>query len=130
MIRALDVHPHAKDDIRKIRETDLQAAAAVLVTLEQIQADPAAIDKLTTYGDNDVGAFTLNVKPWQRVRSIGNLWRFRILDTPATSYRVVYGYHYQTRQLCVLAVVHKEAFDYDKLDSDIARRIISDWRAL
>lgn len=130
MIRSLDVHLHAKEDIRQLRETDLQAAAAVLVTLEQIQYDPAAIDKLTTYGNNDVGTVTLNVKRWQRARGSGNLWRFRVLDTPATSYRVVYGYHYQTRQLCVLAVVHKESFDYDNLNSDIARRIIADWRAL
>lgn len=130
MIRALDVHQHARDDIHRIRATDVRAAAAVLVALEQIQADPAAIDKLTTYGNNNIDTVTLSVKPWERARGIGNLWRFRILDTPATTYRVVYGYHYQTRQLCVLAVVHKEAFDYDDISSDIARRIFADWRAL
>jgi hypothetical protein len=43
MIRSLDVHLHAKEDIRQLRETDLQAAATVLVTLEQIQYDPAAL---------------------------------------------------------------------------------------
>ena len=126
----IDVPNSAQEDIRRLAAKDRKAAAAVLVVLEQLAADPKAIDKLTTHGDNYVGASRLNVKRWESARGIGNLWRFRILDTPATSFRVVYGYHWQTRQLCVLAVVQKDQFDYDNLTSDIAQRILTDWRAL
>ena len=126
----LDIHQHAANDLRNLRAVDPKSAAAVAVALEQIQADPKAINKLTTFGNNTVGTTHLNVKPWEIVRDKANLWRFRVLDTPATVYRVVYGYHWQTRQICVLAVVHKEKFDYDNLNSDLARRILADWRDL
>jgi len=126
----VDVHIHAKEDLDLIWESDPEAAATTLAVLEQLEADPKAIDKLTTYGDNDVGAMLINVKPWQKMRKKTDLWRFRILDTPATSYRVIYGYQWQTRQLYVLAIVHKEKFNYDDLNGALALRILADWRAL
>jgi mRNA-degrading endonuclease RelE of RelBE toxin-antitoxin system len=131
----IDLRKNAEDDIRKLRAINKPAAAAVMVALEQIEADPKAIDKLTTHGDDPaVGKddpVRLGIKRWEtaKQRSV-LLWRFRIFDTPATVYRVVYGYHWQTRQICILAVVHKEEFDYDNLDSDIAKRILDDWRAI
>lgn len=127
----VDVHDHAKADLDQLWQTDPLAAAAVMAALEQMQADPRLIDKLTRHGNNDFGAVRLNVKRWQAVRPrAGDLWRFRVLDTPATSYRVVYGYHYQTRQICVLAVVYKTDFNYDDLTSSFAKRILADWAAL
>lgn len=126
----IDISIHAKADLKAIGASDKDAAFAVLAALEQIEADPRAIDKLLTWGDNQFGDTRVNVKPWQTAKKKGNLWRFRILDTPATVYRIVYGYHYQTRQLCILAVVHKETFNYDDLTSDIAQRILADWNAL
>jgi mRNA-degrading endonuclease RelE of RelBE toxin-antitoxin system len=131
----IDLRKNAEDDIRKLRAINMPAAAAVMVALEQIEADPKAIDKLTTHGDDpEVGKddpVRLGIKRWEKAkRHSVLLWRFRIFDTPATVYRVVYGYHWQTRQICILAVVHKEEFDYDNLDSDIAKRILDDWRAI
>lgn len=125
----IDIHENAVEDLRRVKDENPRAAATILVTLEQIEADPKAIDKLTTHGDNQVGAERIGVKSWQEAKRIGNLWRFRVFDTPATVYRVVYGYHWQTRQICVLAVVHKEEFNYE-LDSDIAKRILADWRTI
>lgn len=129
-MRTVDVHLHALEDIRNLKNTDMLAAAAILVALEQIGADPLAIDKLTTHGNNDFGPLRLGVKRWESMRTRGNLWRFRVLDTPATTYRVVYGYQWQTRQLCVLAVVHKDRFDYDDINSELSERISTDWRGL
>ena len=125
----IDIHENAVEDLRRVKGENPRAAATILVTLEQIEADPKAIDKLTTHGDNQVGAERIGIKSWQEAKRIGNLWRFRVFDTPATVYRVVYGYHWQTRQICVLAVVHKEEFNYE-LDSDIAKRILADWRTI
>lgn len=128
-----DVHEHAAQDLNTIAAADPQAVAAVLAVLEQLEADPNAIDKLTTYGNNDVQEGQINVRRWitaSKQARRGYLWRFRALDSPATNYRVVYGYHWQTRQVCVLAVVHKENLDYDDLTSGIGHRVLSDWAAL
>lgn len=131
----VDLRKNAEEDIRKLLITNKPAAAAVMVALEQIEADPKAFDKLTTHGDDPaVGKndpVRLGIKRWETAkRNSIFLWRFRIFDTPATVYRVVYGYHWQTKQICILAVIHKEEFDYDNLDSDIAKRILDDWRAI
>ncbi|MDR1661221.1 MAG: hypothetical protein LBR95_02165 [Azoarcus sp.] len=124
----IDIHEHAKQDIKTIRAKNVNAAATILTVLEQIEADPLAIDKLTTHGNNTFDEHNINVKQWQTMKRKGNLWRFRVLDTPATKYRIIYGYHYQTRQICVLAVVEKGEFNYDDTTSNLAKRIISDWR--
>lgn len=123
----VDLHISAKQDLRKIRNENLEAFTDVLALLEVIRDDPAAIDKLTTHGNVTFADDNVNVKKWINARP-ENLWRFRLLDTPATVYRVVYGYHWQTRTVHVLAVVHKEEFDYDNLQSDLGRRILSDWK--
>lgn len=126
----LDIKKHAVQDLDQLWADDIEAASAVTVVLEQLEADPVLIDKLTTYGNNTVGQNRINVRPWESAKGQGNLWRFRILDTPATVYRIVYGYHWQTRQLCVLAIVHKDKFNYDDLNSSLAQRILADWRAI
>lgn len=126
----VDVTLNARADLRDLRAKEPAAAAAILVAFQQIQVDPRAIDKLTTHGNSVVGSQNLNIKKWERMQRMGNFWRFRILDTPATNYRVVYGYHWQTRQICILAVVHKEDFDYDDTESDLSQRILADWRSL
>lgn len=126
----VDIHVHADQDLDRLWENDPEAAAAVHAALEQLEADPKFIDKLTTYGNNNLGQSSISVKRWESARGKGNLWRFRVLDTPATEYRVVYGYHWQTRQLCVLAIAHKEEFDYDNHNSGIAQRVLADWRVL
>ena len=127
----IDVHAHAAADIEALWHANPPAAASVVATLEQLGADPRLIDKLTTHGNNQIGAQEINVKRWQRIRAKqGDLWRFRALNTSATSYRVIYGYQIQTRQICVLGVVHKDEFDYDNPSNLLAQRIVDDWRAL
>ncbi|MDA8092320.1 MAG: hypothetical protein M0T84_00140 [Betaproteobacteria bacterium] len=128
-IRKIDVHAHALVDLAGLRIIDIAAAATILAVLEQMNADPAFIDKLTTRGSNKFGRFVVNVKRWQNAKQHGSLWRFRALETPATGYRIVYGYQWNTMQLVVLGIIHKEDFDYE-LDSDCGRRILTDWRVL
>jgi mRNA-degrading endonuclease RelE of RelBE toxin-antitoxin system len=128
----VDIHEHAQQDLDQLWEGDPAAAASVLVVLEQVSADPRAIDFLTTHGNNRIKTSTVNLNAWEvaKRRFGANLWRMRVLDAPATGYRIIYGYHWQTRQICVFAIVHKDQFDYDDLTSDIARRILADWNAL
>ena len=126
----IDIHPHAAQDLDRLWDNDPKAAAAIQAILEQLEADPNLIDKLTTYGNVPVGRGLINVKPWSSVGRESSLWRFRALDTPGTNYRVGYGYSWRTRQICVLAIATKKEFDYDNHESDFARRILADWRAI
>lgn len=123
----IDIHDNANRDLDALWVADPEAAATVYVVLETLEADPKAIDKLTTHGDINIGDLRTNAKHWISATRSRNLWRLRVLDTPATSYRIVYGYHWQTRQLCVLAIVHKDNFNYDDHNSEIVQRIFTDW---
>jgi mRNA-degrading endonuclease RelE of RelBE toxin-antitoxin system len=111
-----------------LRASDPYALAVVVAFLQEADSDEHLIDKFTTHGESAVGPFRVNVKGWVAARRRDdNLYRLRVLDTPATSYRVVYGYDWRKRRVGILAVVHKEEFDYG-ISSDLADRIQSDWR--
>ena len=60
----VDIHDNAIVDLRRLKSVEPRAAATILATLEQIEADPNAIDKLTTHGDNHIGVERLGVKRW------------------------------------------------------------------
>jgi mRNA-degrading endonuclease RelE of RelBE toxin-antitoxin system len=125
---AFDICENAAADLDRLWDSDPRAAAAVVVALDEVLADPALIEKLTTQGDVEFKTQRLGIKKWREAqRSPNNLWRFRILNTPATSYRIVYGFHWQFRHVCVLAIAHKDKLNYDNLDEDLSERILSDW---
>jgi mRNA-degrading endonuclease RelE of RelBE toxin-antitoxin system len=125
----LDVHVNARNDIVSIKLIDPEAASTILVFLQELKSDPDWLDKLLTFGNNEIGEYGINAKQWQATKALTNLWRLRILDTPATTYRVIYGYHWQYQQLVVYAVIEKSKFNYDDLTTDINKRIIADWNA-
>jgi len=114
----IDVLPGAERDIEQLKAADPDALAAVLAFLEEAE--------LTTVGDVDFESFRVGVKRWASAQSSGNLLRIRILDTPATVYRVAYGYDWRRRRIGVLAVIHKDHFDYE-IDSKLSHRILDDW---
>jgi mRNA-degrading endonuclease RelE of RelBE toxin-antitoxin system len=122
----IDILPGAENDIELLEQTDPAALAVVLAFLDEARADAKLIDKFASRGDINLRQFRANVKPWVRARATDNLFRIRILDTPATVYRVVYGYDWRKRRIGILAILHKEAFDYE-IDSQIAERIFNDW---
>lgn len=109
-----------------LAEADPAALAVVLAFLEEAEADPKLETVLTTTGDVDFGNFQLTIRRWASAQSAGNLLRIRILDTPATVYRVIYGYDWRKRRIGILAIVHKDDLDYE-IDSKLSRRILDDW---
>lgn len=109
---------------------EVEAASDILVFLQELKSDQQFVDKLLTVGKNQTTSFEFNVKQWRSAKKVGNLWRLRILDTPATRYRLIYGYRWQpTMQMMIFAVVNKDQYDYDNLKTDINQRIINDWNA-
>jgi mRNA-degrading endonuclease RelE of RelBE toxin-antitoxin system len=109
--------------------SDPDALSAVVAFLEEAEADDELLAKCTTYGTVEIGSYRVSVKPWVEARRGGdNLFRFRILDTPATTYRVLYGYDWHSGRVGILAVVHKDDFDY-AMSGKFADRIQADWRS-
>ena len=126
-IMQIDLLSGAQIDLRALRKSDPDAFAAVLAFLVEAAADDELIDKCTTYGNVQFNLTRVNVKRWVAAEGIvGNLFRIRILDSPATVYRVIYGYDWRIRRIGILAVVYKEGFSYE-ISGELADRIQDDW---
>jgi mRNA-degrading endonuclease RelE of RelBE toxin-antitoxin system len=124
----IDVHENAELDLDALWDSDPHAAAGIDVALDEICSDADALKHLTGRGDVKIGTQQLNVKGWVTARrKDSNLARIRVLDTPATRYRIVFGYHWRIRKIVILAIVHKNDLTYDNLNSEIAKRILADW---
>jgi len=78
---AFDICENAAADLDRLWDSDPKAAASVVVALDEVLADPALIEKLTTQGDAEFKTQRLGIKRWREAqRSPNNLWRFRILN--------------------------------------------------
>jgi hypothetical protein len=124
----IDLLPGEKADLKALRLSDPDALAAVMAFLQEAEAETNddLIKKCTTHGNVQIGSSRVNVKAWAAARRTDNLFRFRILDTPATVYRIPYGYDWHSRRIGILAIVHKDNFDY-AISGDLADRIQDDW---
>lgn len=128
-MRNIDVLPGGAADLATLRLKDRKAAAEIVALLQEADADPSILDKLTTHGDVSIGkGRQVNIVGWVAARHRGdNLFRLKIIDPPLLRYRVIYGYDWRTRRIGILAVVKRKSDTYE-IDGDIADRILGDWR--
>lgn len=129
----VQLHVDAEADLERLWEEDEEAAATIQVVLEEADVDPQVIDKLTQHGDNELpSGHELNVKRWVKASQTlkRDVWRFRVLNSPATCYRIVYGYHIQHRQIYVLGITHKDTFEYNDLGDNFCARCLAAWTLL
>ena len=124
---SVDYSPGAELDMAALDRADPDAYDVIVVFLAEADNDPKLIERFTTPGDGELGEWRYTIARWQAARRIANFFRIRVLDSPATSYRIVYGYDWFQHRCCVLAVVHKELFDYEP-KSELGDRIVKDWR--
>lgn len=115
------------NDIQSLKRSDPRALATVLAFLQEANSTRDLNYRFTSHGDVDFSSYKVNVKGWVLARANNhNLFRIRVLNSPATYYRIVYGYDWHRGRIGVLAIIHKDDFDYG-LDSEIANRILDDW---
>jgi hypothetical protein len=122
----IDILSGAQDDLDDLSRSDPEAFATIMAFLQEAAADSKLLEKWTTHGDAQINDKVFSVKRWVEGRRIGELYRIRILDTPATSYRIVYGYHWPLQLFGILAVVHKSQLTYE-INDPLADRIRDDW---
>src|SRR5882762_983760 len=124
----VDLLSGAIADLATLRRVNPDAHATVVAFLQEADADEELIDKCTSEGTVEIGPYRVSARPWHAARRAGdNLFRFRVLDTSATVYRIVYGHDWRAHRIGILAVVHKDRFDYE-ISGSLADRIRNDWR--
>lgn len=127
----LRIHEDADEDLEEIAKNDPDAAAFLIVFLEELEGDQDLLDRLTQDQYNVkrrrpvdwVADF--NVKVWIEQRDANrNLWRLQAWDIDASQYRVVYAFEPATRTYGVLGVFHKRQFNYES-NNPLTRRVLA-----
>jgi len=123
-VLVLIIHPDAKQDLLRLKESDPYAAARIAVVLQELQGNQDLMDRLTQDKFGIEGRHDFNVRGLASQFKAGhNLWRLKVwnLERRAHRYRVIYafvpskGYHY------VLGIMPRE-IDYER-DDDFIRRV-------
>jgi len=116
------------EDLRALAASSPRAAATVMVLLQELSADPSVLEAVTERAEVWLGRLRISLSPWHAARRQNdNLSRIRILDSPATAYRVIVGFDWRQRRFAVLAVLPKDRNTYE-ISSILGRRIIAAWR--
>lgn len=127
----LYVHDDAQNDIDELWETEPDAAAGILVVLQELQGNEQLRDGLLEhrFGSNHSADFEVQkwVEQWQQKR---DLWRLKVwaLEDIGIRYRVIYAYSIRRKSYHVLAVVHRD-FDYAE-DHPVSQRVLRAYRDL
>lgn len=128
MLRLLEIHPNAADDIRAIATSDAPWANKIVKLLQQLKSDEILQDKmLERDSTTDDGEINFAQIVSQRKNNMG---RIKFLDIKARScpYRIIYAFYPISPQnhiqfFRILAVVRRSATTYDQNSETIKRAI-------
>jgi hypothetical protein len=129
---ALFVHDNAKADLKRLLKSEPKAAGRILALLEQLEADPDLLDRLTQHDYGAYGRADFHVSKWQEQWRKGrDLWRLKVwdLEDKGLRYRIVYAFIPGRKRYHVLAIVPRRGFNYEERDP-VTQRIIRDYQDL
>jgi len=125
----IEVHNDAVDDLRGIQIKNLDHFIKIAAFVQQLKADRCLISRLLDNGFGSDWDEPINVKKWISASKIEHipLWRLRAIDLEKSElkYRFIYFYHYPTKTNIIMAIVHRDEFDYDDTNNEIRKRVIS-----
>jgi hypothetical protein len=129
---SLFVHNDAEADLLALRESEPQAAGRILALLEQLEADPDLLDRLTQHNYGAYGSADFHVSKWhEQWRKGRDLWRLKVwdLEEKGLRYRIVYAFVPGKQHYHVLAITPRRDFNYEERDP-ISQRILRAYQEL
>lgn len=124
----IEVHNDATDDLYNVQKTNPDDFFKLVAFIQQLKADKHLTSKLLENGYGSDWSEPISVKKWISTSKIERipLWRLRSmeLERHGLKYRFIYFYHYPTKKYIIMAIVHRDEFDYDDTSNEIRKRII------
>ncbi len=127
MLRPLDIHPNAADDIRDIKAGDPSSAAKIMTLIQELKNDEELQEKLLehhTTAQNDTIDIMQVVS--QRENNLGRI-KFIDLPHPVAKYRIFYAFNpisqYNNRQSFSIMAVTIRSDDTYEPSNEIIQRI-------
>lgn len=105
----------AQNDLDEIWQIDVDAAAAIVVLMEEFQDSPEVADTLIKHGYHDYRDPAYSVSRFLELWHQGlNLYRLKFWDEDGSivSYRIIYAHNPKTDCIHVLGIIHRN-FNYD-----------------
>ncbi|MCK9504675.1 MAG: hypothetical protein M0Q95_10900 [Porticoccaceae bacterium] len=125
----IEVHNDAVSDLRYIHQLNKDDSVKLAAFIQQLKADKYLISKLLEHGFGSDWDEPINVKKWNSTSKIERilLWRLRSieLERKGLRYRFIYLYYHPEKKYIIMAIVHRDEFDYDDPNHEIRKRIIS-----
>ncbi|MGZ7132607.1 MAG: hypothetical protein ACXVH6_04440 [Halobacteriota archaeon] len=113
----------AQSDLDAIWESDEEAAATIVVLMEEFQDSPEIAATLIRHGYHDYRDPEYNVSRFQELWHQGlNMYRLKFWDEDGSPvpYRIIYAHNPITDCIHVLGVIHRN-FDYDTSHPTVCR---------
>jgi hypothetical protein len=114
----LFISPDAEHDLEELWEANLKVASRITVLLEALQHDPDLLDRLSQHNYGQYGITDFDVSKWlSQWNQNNNLWRLKIKDLEQLGrhyrYRIIYAFLPRKQHYHVLAVIHRDKFNYE-----------------
>lgn len=121
------IHNDAVADLKAIQVSDPDAFGKLFALLEQLKTEPSWIARLLDSGHGSDRFGPIAVMKWHDAHRIARLplWRLKFwdLEKNGLKYRVIYIYNWPDLSFNVMAVVHRDSFDYDNPNDPIRIRV-------
>ena len=127
----LFVHDDADDDLEALWGADEEAAARIVVLLEELEASQDLLDRLTQHDFGSYQTADFQVSKWVEQWKKGkDLWRLKVwdLEDRKLRYRIVYAFLPNKSHYHVLGIVPRD-FNYEA-DHPLTRRILAAYEDL
>lgn len=123
------IHNDAVADLRSIQASDPVAFGRLFALLEQLKVEPSWIQNLLTTGHGSDRSGPISVMKWHGAQKGARLplWRLKFwdLENKGLKYRVIYHFNWPDQSYNVMAIVHRDSFDYDNLNDPIRIRVFA-----
>lgn len=121
------VHNDATNDLVQIRAHDPVGFARLAAFVQQLRADSALVDKLLDHGHGSDRTGVISVMKWIGVQKVERLpvWRVKSwdLERQGLKYRLIYCYNWRDQSYNIMAIVPRNAIDYDDPTHPIRQRV-------
>ena len=123
----IQVHNDATQDLINIKKIDNNGFMRLLAFIEQLRSDNRLISKLLDHGYGNDRDGPVSVKKWLSIQKFERqpVWRLRAwdLEKQGLKYRIIYLYYWRDQEYIILAIVHRNNLNYDKINDPTRQRV-------
>lgn len=110
----LTLHKDAAADLAELRISDVEAAAKLAALFQQINADPALLERLLEHQAWYEEVPPINVTKVASLYRYRDIWRFKsVVETKIRGFRIIYALDAYGECFHILGIARKDKYNYE-----------------